>query len=633
MSGRETWIGGNLAGGTTLMGQRRTHPLWSGLTGKLLLGFGGVMMVLIVVAGLLAAFLTSSSRQLQKGHRENYDSVSYCEAMRSALDEAQAIAQLNRPFPEMTRETLEKARQEFEANGTAQLGNTTLLHEAELSRKTVDLGRDVFQKTRRLVEGNSIGDVPTYYRAEIFPEYQQCRDALAQVSQMNLQNLVRVNGDVERALLATRTTVIMLLVIGLMLSLLFIVLTARGMIGPLMNLTTSVRQIEAGNLDLIVEGHSHDEIGELAQAFNEMAAKLREFRRMDLERLSRTQQTTQTAIDSLPDAVAVMNIRGEIEISNRAAQVHFKLVPGETIQSIRPDWAKAFFDPVAASAQGIVPDGYRTAIQLFDESGERFLLPRAEPMFDSEKRLIGVTLVLVEITHLRKADEFKSGLLSAVSHELKTPLTSVRMAMRMLQDPRIGELNQRQQTLMAAAQKDAERLVRTVDDILTIGRVEAGRTRLDLAYVTAQEIVKRSLAPVESAAAERNIRIVQETGDGEPRVLADLNLAACALTNLLSNAVRFSPPGSTVNVRVSSDSQCAYFAVTDQGPGIPEEFRSRIFEKYFRIPMANGPAGAGLGLSIASEIIQLHNGSIDLAATSGQGSTFVIRLPLKNNPR
>jgi len=613
------------------MPQRPRHPFLRGLTRKLLLGFGCVILVMVVVAALLVGFLTSASLQLHKGHRENYDSVSFCEGMRNALDQAQAIAQLNRPFPEKADSALEQARRDFQTNGAAQLANITLPGEPEPSQRAVRLGTDVFDKTDRLLHDPAIADAPAFYREQIFPVYQECRNTLEQVSQMNLTNLSHVNAEVESAMRATCTAIILLLVIGLALSLIFIVATAHGMIQPLAHLTMSVRQIEAGNLDLIVHADSNDEIGELAQAFNEMAAKLREFRRMDLERLTRTQQTTQTAIDSLPDAVAVLNIRGEIEIANRAAQVHFKLVPGTAIQTIRPDWAKAFFEPVIASGQGIVPDGYRSAIQLFDESGERFLLPRAEPMFDAGRTLIGVTLVLVEITHLHRADEFKSGLLAAVSHELKTPLTSVRMAMRMLQDKRIGEMNARQQTLLAAAQKDSERLVRTVEDILTIGRVEAGRARLEITAVTPQEILKRAQAPVESSAAERNIRIVPEFDHGESTLNADLNLVACALTNLLSNAIKFSPPGSTVTVRVTGDADQVHIAVSDQGPGIPDEYQSRIFEKFFRIPTPGGPTGAGLGLSIASEIVHLHQGTIELTSTSGKGATFIMHLQRNSN--
>ncbi len=585
------------------MASKPRYLLWGGLTRKLLLGFGGAIVILIVVAMLLAGLLTSAGSELRKVHGENYDSVRYCDGMRNALDEAQGVVLVNPPFPGGAGAKLEQARKDFETNAKAQLANITLPHEPELSTDAVDSGREVFKQVGRLLAGGSaIGDPQVFFRENIFPVEQRCQQDLTEVSQINLENLVGVNKQVQDALLATRTTIIILLIIGLVLSVLFIMLTAREMIRPLMKLTHSVRQIEAGNLDLIVEAESHDEIGELALAFNAMAARLREFRRMDLERLLRTQQTTQTAIDSLPDAVAVLNLKGEIEISNRAAQVHFKLLPGARIQAVRPDWSATFFEPVIATRQSVVPDGYRSAIQLFDESGERFLLPRAEPMFDGQRELIGVTLVLVEITHLHKADEFKSGLLSAVSHELKTPLTSVRMAMRMLQDKRIGELNPRQQTLLAAARLDSERVVRTVEDILTIGRVEAGRARLDMSQVSAEEIVRRALAAVEMAAGERNIRIEQQLPQATLETVADVNLVACALTNLIANAVKFSPVGSVVTIRVSGDGKGMEIAVLDQGPGIAEEYRGRIFEKFFRIPTPGGPTGAGLGLSIAAEI-------------------------------
>lgn len=607
------------------------RSFWGGLTQKLILGFGSVLVTLLLIAIILGIFLTSRSRVMEQVQRENYNSVRYCDNMKNALDEIQAIAQ---SYPQKNTDILnaiEKAQKDFLVNASAQVNNSYIEGEQDITLAAAESGKKLFQFSRRLFEDSTIADPAGYYHDEIFPEYQRCRNLVSEVSQMNLANFVRVNAQVQSALLAMRTTIVILLATGILFSGTFIIVMARGMVRPLMQLRDSVHQIETGNLDLLIQSNGHDEIGQLALAFNSMTAKLRNFRELEKQRLIRTEQTTQVAIDSLPDAVAVLDVQGRIEISNRSAQVHFQLTPGSNIHTIRPDWAKMFLEPVLTSKSSVVPDGYRSAIQIFDENGEHFLLPRSVPMFDASENLIGVTLILVEITHLRKADEFKSGLLSAVSHELKTPLTSIRMVMRMLLDARIGPLNEQQHTLLDAAKIDSERLVRTVEDILTIGRVEAGRTRVEKVDVLSADILNRAITSVESTAGERAIKIIRKIDDSTLRVHVDMNLMSCALANLLSNAIKYSPAGSTVKVSIIKQDGTIEFAIEDQGPGIPEEYKKMIFEKFVRIPTADGPSGVGLGLAIASEIAQLHGGAIRLAATSKNGSIFILQLPVSDS--
>ncbi len=558
--------------------------------------------------------------------RENYDSVLYCDGMVDALDRLQAIAQTellagDSPDPA----AISELRKTFENMAHDQINNSSLPGERAMSDAILAAGAAYLQRLVDLTAAPQPGRL-ALYQTRLFPQYQSTRSQLEQVSRMNLVNLATVNGQVRAALLDIRNTAIAIMVSGVFLAVLIVYLSARGIIKPLHQLTASVRQVEAGNLDAVVETHEDDEIGQLTLAFNAMAGKLREFRRRDLERLARTQLTTQTAIDSLPDAVAVLDPSGLIEIANLTAQRHFGLIPNTNIAKVRPDWAAAYFQPVIQTRQPVLPDGYKSAVQLFDDSGERFLLPRAVPMLDADGTLLGVTFLLVEVTHLHRADEFKSGLLATVSHELKTPLTSVRMAVRLLLDSRLGSLNESQQKLLAAARIDSERLVRTLDDILTINRVEAGRARLHLAPVTAREIIERSIAGVESIAHERHTTFTTDC-PAEISLNADLTLVSCALSNFLSNAVKYSPPNSVVTIAAQRSDGILELSVTDTGPGIPAEFQDRIFEKFFRIPTNGGPSGVGLGLSIAREIVQLHEGTVHLKS-SQRGSRFSLRLPL-----
>ncbi len=286
-------------------------------------------------------------------------------------------------------------------------------------------------------------------RAICWVNTSRLRKAADVVASMNLSNMVSVDGLVKGTLRSVRETLIILAGAGTVLAISLVVVMGATVLKPLKTLTRSAGQIGSGNLDLRIDLRSHDEVGQLAEAFNTMAARLREFRRVDHQRLERTQQTTQLAIDSLPDAVCVIGPDGHVEICNETAHAHFGIAPGLEVRSLHLTWFSELYEKVLASGQPLDPQGYESAIQLFDRGEERFLLPRGVPMFDSGGNLIGVTVILMDVTRLRRADEMKSGMISTVSHELRTPLTAIRMAVMMLAGEKFGKLSAQQRTLLA----------------------------------------------------------------------------------------------------------------------------------------------------------------------------------------
>jgi len=254
--------------------------------------------------------------------------------------------------------------------------------------------------------------------------------------------------------------------IAVALAALFAAFIGRFIIRPVALLTDSVRQIERGNLDLRVPVRSKDELGALAVAVHAMAAQLKAYRQADHERLVRTEQTTQLAIDSLPDVVVVVSPDRRIELANETAKRLFKLVPGTSVEQTHARWLGDLFERVLRTGATSAPSGYELTIQVEDAGGMRIFLPRAVPIIGESHALIGATIVLADVTGLRRLDEMKNSLLSLVSHELKTPLTSMRMVLHLVADQRVGILNAKQKELMDAARDDAERLHSIVENLL-----------------------------------------------------------------------------------------------------------------------------------------------------------------------
>ena len=220
-------------------------------------------------------------------------------------------------------------------------------------------------------------------------------------------------------------------------------------------------------------------------------------------------------------------------MSNRTAREHFAVHPGSCVADLQLDWLTKLFGTVREDQQPFDPEGYRSAIQIFDGGRERFLLPRTVPVLADDGATIGITVVLVDVTRLRHADELKSGLLSTVSHEFRTPLTSIRMALGLLTGDKLGGLSAAQKKLLAAARDDSDRLYRIIENLLNISRIEAGRSNFNPQKVPAAEVVGIALDPLRQGFSDKGLKLRVELEPGLPDAWADPASIGYALSNLL----------------------------------------------------------------------------------------------------
>ncbi|HSZ54326.1 MAG TPA: ATP-binding protein [Tepidisphaeraceae bacterium] len=597
------------------------------LRAKLALGFGGLLAILLAVSLLSVIVLNSYSHTLERFFRENYNSAIYCDRMKDALDALDSRAQgIVWGDAEITQKIAEAAQmRQFQSNLDLQLANCTLPGELELSRRLDALWQNYRRAYQQFdaADGNS----RDLYRSTLLPQYQSARSVAQQVADMNMSNMVSVDGQVKRTLAGVKRALLILVFIGVLLAATLVGTVGATILRPLRTLTLSAGQIASGNLDLHMPVRSRDEVGRLTEAFNSMASRLREFKQLDSERLLRTQQTTQLAIDSLHDAVVVIGPDGKIEISNTAAQLHFKIAPGASIAQLGLRWLSTIFAQVSTTGQAFEPEEYTAAIQLFEEGREKFLLPRAVPMLDPKGKTIGVAVILVDVTQLRHADELKSGLVSTVSHELRTPLTALRMAVSLLAGEKVGQLTPRQRTLVKAAGEESERLFQIIENLLNISRIESGRAQFEFRRLAPSEILRAVVEPMQTAFEQKGVRLQMTCAPDLPQLEVDATFIGHALGNLVSNALKFTPAGGSVTVAAENHDGQVAFVVEDTGVGIPPQHAPRVFEKFFRIPRADGPSGVGLGLAIAKEIVEAHGGRIHFRSRDGGGSVFHFTLP------
>lgn len=595
---------------------------------KLALGFGGLLLGIAAIGLHNISRITALGESIDVILRENYRSVVACLEMKESLermDSGAVFVLLGDERKGNDQITQNEAR--FEKALQVELGNITLPGEGEKAERL----KDLFQQYRSDIKvmGNAEFGREARRKAyfdELHPSFQRINDAADDILRINQENMVAMDVRARRQALSVRRQMYILLLAATLVAGGFLFLTGKWILHPITRLIDSAKEIQKGNLDLVVERASRDEIGQLSETFNEMAASLREFRRTDQAKLLRIQRSTRQAFDSLPDAIAVIDPEGKVEVATEAAGDAFGLKTSVRLRELEQPWIADLFDEALVNGRIAEPKGNFAVVQRFLRNEERFYRPRAVPILDAGKEPAGVVLVFQDVTQQRLQEEMKRGVIATVSHQLKTPLTSIRMAIHLLLEEKIGGLAPKQADLLVAAGEDADRIHTIVEELLDIGRMESGKVRMDFAPMHPLKMVLEGLEPYRSASRDQGVSLDVDLPYDLPEVWADRTRIAHVFANLLSNALKYTPPGGKISLSAKTDGEMVRFQVSDTGIGIPGKYLSRIFEQFFRVPDQGPGTGAGLGLAIVKEILEVHGGTVGVESREGGGSTFSFSL-------
>jgi signal transduction histidine kinase len=238
---------------------------------------------------------------------------------------------------------------------------------------------------------------------------------------------------------------------------------------------------------------------------------------------------------------------------------------------------------------------------------------------------IGNVIILRNITVFKELDFAKTNFIATVSHDLKTPISSIKMSLQLLENERTGTINEDQKNLVESIKEDSNRLLKITGELLELSQVETGNIQLNIEKSNPYEIVHYATEAVKMQAEQKQIEVVVEADENLPSIKADSEKTAWVLINFLTNAIRYSSEKSTITVKLKSDKQQVLFTVIDKGKGIDIRYRSKVFDKYFQIPGSH-KTGTGLGLAISKEFIEAQGGTIGVESELGLGSTFYFKL-------
>ena len=419
---------------------------------------------------------------------------------------------------------------------------------------------------------------------------------------------------------------------------------ARAVVPPILDLTRSVEALSRGDFDRRVSVTSADELGRLASGFNQMAEALAEFRRLNLDEVFRAKETLESTLAALPDAVIVVDPDGDVVAANPTASNVFRalgLGPVRRVEQL--PLSGDGLDAVRGQLRGDRADAARPdlgqALPVALDGHQAKLLPTAMPIPEFSGGRPGAVVVLYDVTEFARLDELRAEMIAVASHELKTPLTTLRMNLMLMRE-RTAELSPLLREILATAALGCEDLAATIDELLDLTRIEAGQLRLNLDQVDLLALAGHVAAKFLPRFEEDGVRLDFVRGCDRAVVRGDAARLGVVLTNLLTNALKYTPRGGRVEIAVKTKTECPgtesdllQVAVTDTGPGIPPEFRERVFEKFFRLEHLSphspeGVQGVGIGLYLCRQIVALHGGTIWCEpGVEEVGTRFVMEFP------
>ena len=564
---------------------------------KLNLGVGLLFLLIIILSLLSAFYIYSIKKDTQNILKANYETLEYSRNMLLALDKIDE----NKP----------QSFAVFEANLKNQLSNITEIGEDKITYKL----RDNFNFLKTNQSKDSIKS--------------QIHQNIFEIMKLNM-DAIKLKSDVAKK--TSETANFWVILIGTLCFLIafnLLVNLPNNIANPIKELTSSIQEIANKNYSERVHFLDHNEYGDLARSFNTMAEKLQEYHSSNLYKLSFEKKRLETLVNNMHDPIIGLDNQEVILFVNDEALKIIGLKQEDVIGksaitlALENDLIRKLLDNIKG-VQKAFP------IKIFADGKESYfekevvnitIIPTGE-----EKTIdIGDVIILRNITIFKELDFAKTNFIATVSHELKTPIASIKMSLQLFEKEQTGNINEEQKQLIDSIKEDSQRLLKITGELLDISQLETGNIHLSMEKSNPYQIVNYAVDAVKIQAEQKEIELIVEADSDLPEIKADSEKTGWVLINFLTNAIRYSSENSKIVVQLKQEDNQVIFQVKDVGKGIDKRYKTKIFDKYFQIPGSN-KSGTGLGLAISKEFIEAQNGTIGMESELGLGSTFYFKL-------
>lgn len=592
------------------------------LKAKIFIGYLIVAFILVIVTFWAIINFTSLSDAINNIMVENYRSIKASESMIEAIErqDSAILVMINGPTEE-GRKTFRQNEQDFYKWLARAEDNITIKGEAEI------LGNISSKYTNYINKFDEFYHQPEdkkwyFYNTELLPLFETIKHEIRNLRDLNQNQMVnaqeRADNRAEGAIISTS----IISLIAILLAIGFGLYLSNQILKPINKLKGAIQKIAEKNFEQKIEVHTSDEIGKLANEFNKMIDRLQDYEKINVSKLIAEKEKSEVIVNNISSPIIVTDDENRIVLLNDAAKELFEIEIDivDNYHFLELIKNEELFEIIKTDNEE------RDKNKTIKIKEYHFNISSKKVRKDGESRF---TVTLMEdVTKLKKIDEMKSEFVSTVSHEFRTPLTSMNMGLSMLLEEGIGSLNNDQRQLLEAAFEDTERLNELVNDLLDLSKIESGKIKMDFDKANVQKIIESTVKPFLPQAEEKRINLKIDEIEGNVYAWADPNKISWVISNLLGNALRYTPEEGSITVGSYLQGRHIYMYVADTGAGIPEEYHDKIFDKFVRASNNEDEnSGTGLGLAIAKEIIEAHNGSIWVESEEGKGSKFIFTLP------
>lgn len=572
------------------------------LKDKLTLGLVFLFVLIMSFGALSMYYIYRLSGDANKILKNNQETLSYCNNMLNAL--------------ENIREN-DTSLKYFEKNLVGQEHNITESGEGEATQAL----RNNFEALKKNTADSA--------------QYASIRKNIYNIEKLNQQAIINKSGIAQNtAEDATVWLTIIFTVIGII-SFTFVTNFPSVIANPVKTLLRGITDIANKNYNSRIHLKQHDEFGELATSFNTMAAKLEEYENSNLAHILFEKKRIEAIINNMHDPVLGLDEQKRVLFVNGEALQITGLTEKDLVGKAAVDIAVTN-DLVRSLITELVQEKQEETVthaeplKIYANGKESFFEKEILKIFspggnNNNKAVIGYVIILKNITPFKELDFAKTNFIATVSHELKTPISSIKMSLKLLEDERIGATNTEQKQLVQNINDEANRLLKITGELLNMTQVETGKMQLNIQQSNAKEIVQYAVDAVKTAAEQKHIAIDTFIPGNLPPVMADKEKTAWVITNLLSNAVHYSYENSRVILNVQQVNNTIQFTVQDFGKGIDASYIDKIFDRYFKIP-GSRQDGTGLGLAISKEFIEAQGGFITVSSETGVGTILTVSL-------
>lgn len=470
-----------------------------------------------------------------------------------------------------------------------------------------------------------------FYNKEVVVQYNNLKNELKELSSLNEKAMFDGKDNVTNATIVTMYIILGVSLFGVIGGILISTFFINRFLKPMHILTESIKSVKEGHLHQEIPVVSSDEIGLLAHEFNNMTKRLQQFEYSSKGKLLAEKNKSLAIVKSISDPLIVLDTNHKIILLNDACEDIFHIKEEVVsnkhfLEGINNGEIYQYISSVYKEEQ----EKRTEKIMNIKTNGKDYYFNIISTAIeDKDLNIYGIVVLFQNVTKLKQLEIIKTDFINTVSHELKTPLTSIMMGVSLIADTKIGSLNEKQESIVSTIREDGESLTSLVNNLLQLCKIESDKAVFNIEPSSIIGIIENCIKMFDEQAAAKEVNLYYEASEKLPKVLADSDKITWTLNNIVSNALKYVNAGDEIFIKAFIKDNRMFVSVKDTGIGIPEEYQKRIFEKFVQVKGSDTETrNVGLGLAIAKEIVEAHNGNIWCKSKVDVGSEFTFTLPI-----